>query len=332
MQVVFLNQFDRIVGQGEDRAQVFIGEEQGVWSAGWRSIQPTAAEQEDLWYEGMSWEELLAAFRHGVACKLSQGFRPMLDGMLEEAPLWERRPSALTLLQCYADMQDATETGNKLRIWRRARATEEKKSAYLIATNRELQMLAVYLPQSLEELIQIPGYGQVKLERYGKELVELLKDIPRKHTFPLLTWVSKEVTEEQRSSWIFKQKEEKYSKVLASVREKRTLLLGIREGRTLTDLENLLQCTRRQLLERIEQLDEEGYDVQRVVEQELATLPDEECEQIETAMKELGDQYLKPLMHKVYGDIQANAKDTEGKYEKLRMMRLRYRKLSRSAI
>jgi hypothetical protein len=331
MQIVFLNQFERVAGQVEERTQVFIGELQGVWSAGWRSIQLETSSVEDVWYEGMSWEELLAAFRHGVASKMREGFRPIIDGMLEEKPFWERSPSLQQLLQCYADLQDAEEASAALRIWRRAKSLEEKKSAYLIATNRELQMLGVYLPQTLEELEQIPGFGKIKVERYGNDLIELLKGVERNHVFPLEAWVSTAVSEEQLSSWMFQVKQEKYGKALATVQEKRSLLVGIREGRTLGQLEGELNFPRRKLLEKIERLDEEGYDVLPVVDQELLELSPEELIQIETAIEDLGDRYLKPLLRKVYGEINSNDQEVERQYEKLRMMRIRFRRERKTA-
>ncbi len=334
MQVVFLNQFERIAGQVEERAQVFIGELQGVWSTGWRLIKQEAemSSIEEVWYEGMSWEELLAAFRHGVAGKMREGFRPLIDGMLEETPFWERRAGPQLLLQCYADMQDAEEAATSLRIWRRAKSLEEKKSAYLIATNRELQMLAVYVPQTLAELEQIPGFGKIKIEKYGKDLIEMLKGVDRNHTFPLDAWVSSAVNEEQLSSWIFQVKQEKYGKALGVVQEKRSLLHGIREGRTLEQLEDELNCPRRKLLERIERLDEEGYDVLPVVDKELQELSSEESLQIEAAIAQLGDRYLKPLLRKVYGDSNNNDQEVERQYEKLRMMRIRFRRVSKAAV
>jgi len=332
MQVVFLNQFERVLGQVDERAHVFIGELQGVWSAGWRVIQQETSAVEDVWYEGMSWEELLAAFRHGVASKMKEGFRPLLDGMLEETPFWERRPALPQLLQCYADSQDAEEASALLRTWRRARSIEEKKSAYLIATNRELQLLAVFLPQTLEELAQIPGFGKVKVERYGNDLMDLLKTRERSHTFPLEAWVSEAVNDTQLTAWMFQVREDKYGKLLAGVKEKRSLLHGIRDGKTLGELEGDLNCPRRKLLERIERLDEEGYDVLPIVEKELLELTPEESMQIETAIQQLGDRYLKPLLRQVYGDHSSNDEETERQYEKLRMARIRYRRVSQAVV
>jgi len=332
MQVVFLNQFERVKGHAEERAQVFIGELQGIWSVGWRALQGASFEVEDLWYEGMSWEELLAAFRYGVAVKMKSGFRPLLDGMLEEVPFWERRQSLQQLLQCYADSRDAEEAAAVLRAWRRAKAIEEKKSAYLIATNREVQLLAVYLPHSVAELEQIPGFGKVKTERYGNEIVTLLQGMERTHSFPLSEWVPQAVSPDQLSSWMFSLKEEQYGKKLAGVKEKRSLLEGIRDGKSLVQLEDDLKCPRRALIERIERLDEEGYDVLPIVERELSEVSAEEALRIEEAISELGDRYLKPILRKVYEDP-GTAEEVEKKYEKLRMIRIRRRRsASRKAI
>lgn len=334
MNIVFLNQFERVGMQDrqEEKAHVFIGEQQGVWSAGWRIADAVEPAGSDIWYEGMSWEELLAAFRHGVSGKMRQGFRPLLDGMLEETPFWERRPALPQLLQCYADMQEAGETVDKLRQWRRSKASAEKKSAFLISTNRELQMLAVYLPRTIEELLEIPGFGKAKAEKYGNELIEAIKDVERTHRFPLANWVPDKVSAEQLSVWLFSLKEEKYGKTLVAVQEKRALLFGIRDGRTLEQLEGELGCPRRTIVERIEKLDEEGYDVLPVVNQELSGLSEEEIGQIETALGELGDKYLKPLLSKVYGDVRTNDQETERQYEKLRMARIRFRRVSRTAV
>lgn len=334
MNIVFLNQFERLAGAGqrEERAHVYIGEQQGVWSAGWRAVEAEADSSENLWYEGMSWEELLASFRHGVAGKLREGFRPLMDGMLEETPFWSRRPALPQLLQCYADLQQAGETVEKLRLWRRAKASEEKKSAYLIATNRELQMLAVYLPHTTEELLEVPGFGQVKTDRYGNELLAMLKEMQRQHKFPLSSWVPQAISEEQISDWLFANKEEKYGRTLTTVKEKRSLLLGIRSGCSLEQLQGELSVTRRVLVERIERLDEEGYDVLPIVEHELSAVSRDEIVQIESALGELGDKYLKPLLRKVYGEVKVNDQETERQYEKLRMARIRFRRASITAI
>jgi biotin operon repressor len=194
-------------------------------------------------------------------------------------------------------------------------------------------MLAVYLPQSIEELEQIPGFGKIKTEKYGGDIIELLKGIERNHAYPLQEWVSLAVSEAQLSAWMFQMKEEKYGKALSAVKEKRSLLNGIREGLTLLQLEGELNCTRRKLLERIERLDEEGYDVLPVVDKELLELSPEESLQIKAAIEQLGDRYLKPLLQQVYGENnENNEEEVERQYEKLRMMRIRHRRVNQNAV
>lgn len=329
VQIVFLNRLDRTVGQSESRGQVFIGEMQGTWTAGWRDADGGQSDDQ-IWYEGVSWEELLAAFRHGVAVKMKEGYRPLIDGMLD-TPIWEREPSLPLLVQCYAEQQAVNaELDATLKQWRKAKAAEEKRSAYLVATNRELHMISVFAPRTAGELAQIPGFGKLKTERYAADLIALLKDAPRQHKFPL-DWVAQAVDLDRFTEWMLRLKEEKYGRALTMAKENRALLTAIREGKSLAELEAALQMDRRRLVERIERLDDEGYDVLPLIELELAALPPEEWTQASEAMAQLGDRYLKPLLHKVYGEAAAAQPDAQQQYEKLRMMRIRYRRERQSA-
>ncbi|CAI6046442.1 HRDC domain-containing protein [Cohnella sp. JJ-181] len=334
MKIVFLNRLELDSGYPAGReGQVFIGEEQGNWTAGWQETAEGGETERTIWYEGTSWEELLSSFRHGVAGRMKEGYRPMLDGMLDDTPFWERKPQLQTLLQCYADSQSASEEVlESLRLWRRTKAAEEKRPAYMIATNRELHGLAVYLPHSEAELQQVPGFGKLKAQRYGAELVAMLAQTERGHVFPL-DWVSAAVSEERYAAWTFGQREERYGKSLSLIREKRKLLAGIREGSSLAELAELMKCARRDLVARIEQLDEEGYDVLPLIEQELATVPEEEKEIALGAMGELGDRFLKPLQQRVYGGAAGTEfAETERQYEKLRMLRISFRRSRKIAI
>lgn len=334
MNIVFLNRLEMESGLTAGRqGQVFIGEEQGRWTAGWRESPDAGEAGQTVWYEGTSWEELLSAFRHGVAGVMKDGYRPLLDGMLEESPFWERKPQLQALLQCYADGRAASEELlEALRLWRRKKAAEEKRPAYMIATNRELQGLAVFLPRSVAELQQVPGFGRLKADRYGAELVALLANAERDHAFPL-DWVTAQVSPQQFAAWTFAQKEDRFGKSLELVRDKRRLLAGIREGGSLAELAERMQCARRELLARVEQLDEEGYDVLPLIERELAGIPAEEREEALAAMGELGDRFLKPLQQRVYGGAQsAEYAEIERQYEKLRMVRISFRRTRKIAI
>jgi ATP-dependent DNA helicase RecQ len=57
----------------------------------------------------------------------------------------------------------------QLKELRRQLAEEENVPAYIILSDASLVELATYLPQNLEELAKISGFGYVKLERYGRK-------------------------------------------------------------------------------------------------------------------------------------------------------------------
>lgn len=58
-----------------------------------------------------------------------------------------------------------------LRIIRRDIATHENVPPYIILSDATLVEMATYLPQSLDELRLISGFGDVKLARYGREFL-----------------------------------------------------------------------------------------------------------------------------------------------------------------
>lgn len=61
-----------------------------------------------------------------------------------------------------------------LRKWRADTARELNVPAYIVFTDATLHAIAENLPQSAEELMQISGIGQVKVERFGPGLLETL--------------------------------------------------------------------------------------------------------------------------------------------------------------
>jgi PRTRC genetic system protein A len=60
-------------------AKVFIKESDCKWVAGWSSD-----ESQEIWFEGVSWNGLLEAFRSGISKKLKEGYSPI---PLEQANL-----------------------------------------------------------------------------------------------------------------------------------------------------------------------------------------------------------------------------------------------------
>ena len=63
----------------------------------------------------------------------------------------------------------------RLREWRKGEAEQQGVPVYIVANNKELADLVRKAPTSLEALKSIRGFGQKKVERYGKHIIELIK-------------------------------------------------------------------------------------------------------------------------------------------------------------
>jgi ATP-dependent DNA helicase RecQ len=62
----------------------------------------------------------------------------------------------------------------RLRSWRLERSQEDAVPAYVVLHDATLRELASVRPQTLDELAGVKGFGPVKLERYGNDLLAVL--------------------------------------------------------------------------------------------------------------------------------------------------------------
>ncbi len=65
----------------------------------------------------------------------------------------------------------------RLRTWRLARSQEDKVPAYVVLHDATLHELAALRPQTMDELSGVKGFGPVKLERYGDDLLAVLAPV-----------------------------------------------------------------------------------------------------------------------------------------------------------
>lgn len=325
MQVVFMNTFEKLTEQAQTvQAQLSICEQLGSWSVLW-SGDGSSGEGQTVWFEGSSWEEMLACFRHGVAVKMGEGYVPVIDGMLEERKPPAAASSMYAMLQCYGETNANAALFDALRDWRRAKAAAEKKSAYMVANNRMLMMISAYVPHQPEELAQIPGWGESKLAAYGEDVLKITAAFEQPYPFPL-DWVAEALDPKLFTQWIYKQKENKYKSVLDRQSEKKRLLSAIAEGKSIMQMQAELEMPRRDLMEKIERLELEGYDLEPFIERELADMPSTEQEQIWEALTIIGDRYLKPVLQQVYGEELPAGQPVDMLYDRLRLIRLRFRR------
>jgi superfamily II DNA helicase RecQ len=66
----------------------------------------------------------------------------------------------------------------RLRSWRLERSQEDAVPAYVVLHDATLRELAALRPQTLDELAGVKGFGPVKLERYGDDLLAVLAATP----------------------------------------------------------------------------------------------------------------------------------------------------------
>lgn len=330
MRIVFLNSLEKKdSGAMIQGAQVWIGEEEGVWRMGWNELLADG-QSEDLWYEGSSWSEMLHVYRHRLAAKLGEGFRPVMEGIWDEKEGLTGRGMAAQKLFCYSELNGNEPVYNELTAWRRKKASSERKAPYLIASNRLLRMISVFLPQSAEELLQLPGVGENKAGEYGAELLEITKAAERKRGFPL-DWVEQEIDDEAFRSWLYKQKEVKYRAEMEKFSVRRAVLEALAEGLKVEDICTRTGIERRDAVELLENLEKEGYNTDDLVSAELEAMPEAEQQAVWQAYEELGDALLKPVLHQVYGTEAAEGGGLDTLYERLRLIRIRYRRQRESA-
>ncbi len=86
---------------------------------------------------------------------------------------------AVKLSRCAACPSDADpELLDRLRGWRASRAKEQKVPAFVIFTDATLTAIAEQRPANAAGLSAIPGIGSAKLDRYGEEVLALVRGDP----------------------------------------------------------------------------------------------------------------------------------------------------------
>lgn len=325
MNAVFINSLEKKTGEASVvTAQVSIVEEHGKLRAGWIEPDGDGRPLEDLWYDGDSWEEMLAVFRYRLAEKMGGGFVPVIDHVPSAIEVSHASAKKMRMLQYYSEQHRNEELYEELRVWRRDRAVKDSKVPYMIANNRLLTLISAFIPHKEEELLQIPGIGRQKLSAYGEQLLKVTSKYDRNWSFPL-DWVSTVIDEEQFRCWMFKQQEVKLKAAADELLDKKKLLRGIASGKSLNELQTLLSQPMREVVLLLEQLDAEGYDLQSLLEKEIHDIPESERNEVARQFDEKGDKYLKPVFEQVYAGPEYADADLDELYVKLRLLRVYYR-------
>lgn len=328
MNLVFMNSLEKKVG--DDRvitAQVSIGEHQGKWHLLWSEPGKGGKQEQHNWYEGIYWEEMLDTFRERIMQKTGEGYEPLLKNLYSAPQFPSEKIKFTQMLYYYSQLNGSEEVFEQLRKWRKDQSSKEGKAPYILASNRILKLISAFLPRTKEELLQIPGFGENKVTIYGGDLLAITNAVPQATPSPFpLDWVVKEIDETQFNAWVHQQQELKLKSELDKKAAKRKLLEGISQGNNLSQLQEELNVPRRDMIQWIEELDNEGYDVAPWAETELLHVPEEERTAAWKGFEEEGTRYLKPVLKRTYNETDLKNQDLDYAYEWLRLLRLCFRK------
>lgn len=124
----------------------------------------------------------------------------------------------------------------QLKDVRRQIAGEENVPAYIVLSDASLLELATFLPQNKEELLKISGFGEIKIERYGKQFLEIVAAYCREHQLPsrIHKKTPKRLRREKREHDTDTKQQSlelfKSGKTLAEIAEQRNLSISTIEG------------------------------------------------------------------------------------------------------
>lgn len=84
-------------------------------------------------------------------------------------PLVLQRIAARTCVPC---AENSNDTFEQLRGWRLGKAREEQIAPYMVFDDETLGAIALLRPTSLSQLLKVKGVGEVKLGKYGREILD----------------------------------------------------------------------------------------------------------------------------------------------------------------
>jgi len=91
-------------------------------------------------------------------------------------------------ITCYANQTTEKITNfsnaelfDTLKRWRNIVCSESGLAIYMIANQASLHEICTYLPLTKKDLMQISGFGKVKAEKYGDEILEAVQSFCERH-------------------------------------------------------------------------------------------------------------------------------------------------------
>ena len=135
------------------------------------------------------WRRYLDDLLHLDYLRKDDGKFPVLK-LTEKSWSVLRGEERVMLVESVSEREEVTGSGatpveeeliSRLKTRRLQLAREENVPAYVIFSDATLHELATYLPQTLEDLPRISGFGEVKVDKYGAHFLEVVRDYTEEH-------------------------------------------------------------------------------------------------------------------------------------------------------
>ena len=98
---------------------------------------------------------------------------------IDGRPFWSVAVQYETILRGEEKLRDLDDAQKllyeRLKAWRKERAGKDGIPVYLVATNMQLVAMIRLKCKALESFKQIKGFGQKRVQKYGKEITEMIK-------------------------------------------------------------------------------------------------------------------------------------------------------------
>ncbi|MFT9495434.1 DNA helicase RecQ [Anaerosolibacter sp.] len=165
----------------------------------------------------------------------------------------------------------------ELKILRGKIALEKHVPPYVIFPDTTLKEMAIYLPESKEELLRIKGIGEVKAETYGQSFLHVIKEYMDENNIESVVSTIEESTQT-------KEKGTDKTKTHLVTYELH------QQGLSIEKMAEVRACTENTILIHLEKCFAEGLEI------DFHGMVDENIErQILEVIHKVGDEYLKPI-------------------------------------
>lgn len=179
----------------------------------------------------------------------------------------------------------------ELRALRSRIAQEIGKPPFIVFTDRSLIDMAAKFPQSESEFLDISGVGEAKLNEYGEEFLSAIKEYVNKQQVDVEQARKENVSKKE----VAKQKRVSSNSSLSSFEE---TVQQFKENQSIETTAEIRQLSENTIINHLCKWIELGNDLDVC---KLVT--EEEEREIRMAVKEIGQDYLKPIKEAVREDI-----------------------------